>query len=590
MFRAERHTSSSPQPEKNGRPNYEDRLKQAAHHHRFPDLPPSQQTLHSDLFKDMSHFLYGLQKHGRQTARQEIKKMLSGNLLSIAKEMKGMQWMQTAFKVRRQGARTLFQRSEFKGGDDLRTYSTQVDETITNPAERARFLKENLQMVEIFDRLEAWVADLEWSDDPAVMIDQLTTLPDGNHFVEDTLPITKELQILFPSLKTKAGRPLQVYVSRPLVSVSPPSSVHLKRQTSLAWVNRLVYIPDLKELVMIRDGIFSGYDDAEIAEFLTLDENWPDLAAQEGGSEPSPDQYFQTEEELLAFIAALPEEYKQKHAHAILDEVIQRLGGFKPAPKITNVSDELTIDIEAMAEALLDIFEWELLTYGQDEVAAAQVSERLNYLKDIFLHHLATDTAIEWQLAIDHYQTFFGQRHQAVNPEEHFETAQRSYAQFYPELSRIRVDLSLLDCGVGSIVGGFRNMDMGRLQVALGKEGLSLLRRYAHQPIRTEEELKEFCRQFGKDYRRFNKQGECQICHHHTFLGECDVCPVCEVKDDLGISSWHELAGMPGGLGTEAETLGQSGYDSTGSTTLGVVVASFATPDILLEQYWPTAA
>jgi hypothetical protein len=47
---------------------------------------------------------------------------------------------------------------------------------------------------------------------------------------------------------------------------------------------------------------------------------------------------------------------------------------------------------------------------------------------------------------------------------------------------------------------------------------------------------------------------------------------------------------MPGGLGTEAETLGQSGYDSTGSTTLGVVVASFATPDILLEQYWPTAA
>lgn len=587
MFNAEHYRATPPSPEAESIDPQTVRLETAVKHHRFPDLPETSTTLHSDLFKDFSHYLFLLKHRGRDQARLETKKMLSGNFLSIAKEMKGMQWMQTAFKIKKEARKTLFQRSEFKGGDDLRTYSLNVHETIQNPAERERFLKENLQMVGLFDRLEALIANLDWSDSPEEIIEQLTNLPDGNHFEETTLPVTKELLILYPALQKHAGHNLRVYVTKPLVTVSPTSSVHLKRQTSLAWVNRLVYIPDIHELVFLRDGIFSGYGDEEIAEFLTLDEEWAQEHAEEENVKAA--DYFQTEDELFAFIAALPEEYRQVHAHTILNEIIRKLGGFKPAPKINNVTDELSIDVEELAEAVLDIFEWELLTYGQDTEAALHIAERLNYLKDIFLHHLATNTAIDWQQSVSHYQTFFEARDKATRPEEHVKEAQEQYSTFYPKLAYLKIDLSVLDCGVGSVVGGFRSISLNELRAHLGVEGMNLLRRYDRQPIRTQSELIEFCRQFNKDYRRFDHQGECKSCHHFTFLGECDICPVCEVKDDLGITSLKTLEVNENNLsGTDRVRNGQ--YESDGSTTLGLVVASIATKQVLDDQFWWSAA
>lgn len=584
------HAHSSDAPETK-RPSRTERLEQAAKTHRFPDLPASYATQHSDLLKDFDHFLLFTKNRGLAQARRETKRMLSGNFLSIAKEMKGRQWMQTGFKVKKTKAQTFFQRSEFKGGDDLRNYSTKVDDTVKNPEERSRFIKENLQMVDLFDTFAEYIAALEWSENPDEVTEQLQSLPDGYHFSPQTLPVTKELQILFPALKNKAGQQLNAWVSRPLVTVSPTSPVHLKRQTSLAWVNRLVYIPELHELVFLRDGVFSGYNDEEIAEFLTLDENWAEMSQGKNEDEEiSASDYFQTEEELFAFIATLPDEYRQLHAHAILDEVIRRLGGFKPAPKINNVSEELTIDIDAMSEAILSIFEWELLTYGEDEIIAAQVGERLNYIKDIFLHHLATDTAINWQQSVRHYQTFFGQKQKAADPNQHVEEAQNLYAKFYPKLASLQIDLSVLDCGVGTIVGGFNNLNISSLQMKIGVEGLEMLRRFEDRPITTEAELKEFCAQFNKDYRRFiHNQGECVVCHHHTFLGECDICPVCEVKDDLGIKSLKLAELGDSNLYDQwlSPALIESLRSRNQSTTLGIVVASVATKNILSESQDP---
>jgi hypothetical protein len=107
----------------------------------------------------------------------------------------------------------------------------------------------------------------------------------------------------------------------------------------------------------------------------------------------------------------------------------------------------------------------------------------------------------------------------------------------YPQfLNRIE---SLIDCTKGEILGGIKGFD-GLAPGLNGLDGLALLKKMESQGIKTKEELVAFCKKFNKDPNRF-KPGRCTKCKVSLWEGECGWCPVCEVKDDLGLGALPDV-------------------------------------------------
>lgn len=377
---------------------------------------------------------------------------------------------------------------------------------------KTRYAREILQTVRVWQNV---AAVLDTFASQTSLIEQVNQA--GFFFTQ--LPISLGMIATFPELTPRRGQSIPVWLGPQFVTASPPSPIHRQGESSFAWINRLMYLPELQKFAVLQDGLFTAYNQEEISQFLLFanQDSQPDLS---------------TEAAILQYIHELPHEFISLHARQLLTIIVSKIGYFRALDSIDKSISSGPATYDALTQAMLDIFEWEFQRCQTDPALEKSLADRLKEWDTVFLHNAVGGFPVSGQVLFQQYKELYENRDIALQPNHFSAQIKKSIYMAYPHFN-IKLDLTKLDC----ISGGFLNFryllqsDNGNLLFAA--DAWKLLDLAEKNDLRTLAELRAFCQKFDLPVKLFEKNRqhkECPGCHKvPAFIGPC-VCAVCHAK------------------------------------------------------------
>ncbi|MEP7167713.1 MAG: hypothetical protein ABI758_07115 [Candidatus Woesebacteria bacterium] len=392
------------------------------------------------------------------------------------------------------------------------------------------------------------------------MVANLESLRSQIHSIKDL----DQLLTKKPKLKVLVG-PTQCLTG------SPSHWSHHLGETIFVWASECVVNPQTKEIFIRQNGKFGLGEDKNLLPYLTY-----------GQTEK---QVFSSEAELMEFMNILMgENYRQPKV--LLDFLVDQFGGIQKAGKIDKNIKSGNLNSKPYFEAVHTLFQFEL-----DRMSSGQnigIQDRLGNFSDIMKHQIARNEPKALSGLVEKYKDAV--LTQPTISRTSFEKLMGSTALQLDSGFGIRIDMSLLDCVAGTPMSLMNPDSLASMQMNLGTEKVGLLQSLEARKtgISSKEELVNFCEAFGKDPSLYSVQGTCAMCGKHTFIwprekGGCNVCPVCEVKDDLGLTG-QTLADM-GDLNTSSVQKDHPGYDSAGKMGITDFVAGLGNPKLYFDVF-----
>ncbi len=448
-----------------------------------------------------------------------------------------------------------------------------------------RYRREAKQAITTFQTLTKSLGEIDFSLPSNILRDQLFLL--GFH--EEEIDITPSLVANTESLRSQITSiddvenliqkksKLKVLVGpTQCVTASPSHWSHHLGETIFVWASECVVNPLTKEIFIRQNGKFGLGEDKNVLPYL------------EYGQEKK--QIFSSEEELMQFMNCLLEtQYQQPKV--LLDFLVQQFGGIRKAGKIDKNIKGGNFNSKPYFEAVYTLFQFEFdrMNKGQN----IGVQDRLGNFSEMMKHQIARNQSKALPGLVEKYTDAVLSQPSISGAT--FEKLMGSTALQLDSGFKISIDMSLLDCVAGTPFSlTQQGMSLESLSATFGADNINLLKTLDSRStgISSKEELERFCKAFGKDASLFSKHGTCVMCGKETYIwpsenGGCNVCPVCEVKDDLGRTG-QSLED----LGNDSPQLGNSQNQySASKETMGVsqFVSGIATPG-LWKDLLPLAA
>ncbi len=382
--------------------------------------------------------------------------------------------------------------------------------------------------------------------------------------------VSEGLQALLPSLGDDAYVEMYEHPER-LILTSPRFFAYHKGETSIARHMRLVYIPKTDSFVFLEAGFFTAYKNHEIAQFHTLAENHFPLP--------------ESPTDILAQISILAQAYKDYPPHALFSLIVEKLGHFPEVPVGENVITTTERSFDSQIEYLESIFDFEEQLLSAYPHLYKSIRERLAQPTETIMHSALRANTLNVEELLQAYKTIFSDPLYAQNPLAAKNILDGLRAIHYPDIGT-RVT-SLIDCGTGTVLGGMKNLSptqlTGKIDGLFGAGAIDMLSTASQKGISSESELRSFCNKFGLDHTRFHT-GVCRTdgCRS-TYVGECSICPACEMKYTLGLMDEHGNTDSH----DHNETIKNAEIQEKKSrrpTTIGTAVASVTNVGLLKES------
>jgi len=402
----------------------------------------------------------------------------------------------------------------------------------------------------------------------------LKTLPSGSPhetsvhlenagFEPTKLPLSLGLRSVFPNLDSaqkishQAARravletpstlnpEVDVYLGPPIITVSPPSSIHRQGESSFGWVSRLLYVPQIDSFAILQNGCFTGYSKTEILKFLAYQN--PDY------QEPA------SEADILGLISALPPEFTKKHSLAIVDEIVRSIGYFKTLPPIDGNIQLGTFDHDAQIKAILQIFEWEFEQCLDNPEMAKAMEQRFQQWEVAILHSTIAGFTLDPQQFFEDYRQLYENPEVALHPQKFARATTQRLLRAYPEF-KVLLDLTKMDCLVGSVIRMPKKTGVeDAKKLSSNKSQKRSLERWQSQGIQNQAQLESFCTEFNLPLELFTEnidQRECPGCHQiPRFLGPC-CCALCHAQDNiLGMLNYIDPSVKKDNLETQLDSV-----------------------------------
>lgn len=399
---------------------------------------------------------------------------------------------------------------------------------------KPRYQRESDQAIKIFETLSAPLQRIDFSLPPQELRGSL--LAHGFH--EEEITLSASLLANVASLREgitsiahldkvlASNQTIRVFVGpAQTITGSPTHWSHHLGETIFAWASECLVFPDTKEVCIRQNGKFGLGRDEDLLPYLSHSQ-------QES-------ETFTDEAALMQFVNILRElEYQQPKV--LLDFLVTQYGGIRPAGKIDTAIVDGTLSIEPYISAITNLFSFELTQLHSTPIT--QIEARLRNFSDLIQHQIARNEPKALDDLVKQYKKLLSTEPQISVKK--FVSKLQTTALSLDSRFADKIDFSLLDCVAGSPMSLVGKMDMvGNLQMNFGSESFSLLQTLDRRKtgISSRAELEQFCKAFGKDASKYSSYRECGMCHKPTFVwgkehGGCDVCPVCEVKDDFGIT------------------------------------------------------
>lgn len=479
-------------------------------------------TLHADFYAAFLSYVELRLAHGVDTADSVVSSQLLSLLRSVGQEAKGLpELFQIATKVvvDEEGS-LLFQNPLYTDGVDIAAWwDRHITVDAPDRRSRVRFARERDQIISsLFPALTHPILSYRTSTEGIL---------ESEGFVQATITVTKGIHDVCPEFAI--GQEVSAYLGPPIGTVSPKSIVHNDGRTSILWLSRLALIGE--SWVIIQDGRFSNYEDTDLLKFLAMGvHDAPRLSV------------FRREQQLMESLAFFESAFAGTHASLIFDKLIEATGKPFGTEAVAGAVDAMHADLSPSLTYLLTIFAWEYERCIEDPRLANGLRKRLQSFagEKHVLHHLATDTTLSATACIQLYMSTFSDLQSSQAPETRLERFEKQTLAFYPQFS-VNVDLSLLDCGVGSVIGMIHPSSLPQLESMIGTLSAQHLLSIDGRSITDRAEFVRIATALHKDPKRFSRLGHCENPHcaaagKENFLGECGWCLSCELKDDLGLS------------------------------------------------------
>lgn len=483
-----------------------------------------------DLAGPFDKYTRDVVEFGGQEANSRLESLLLLNMSSYAQEARGKaQITQIATQAARHptnGGGWTFRDSFY---DDVGLGWQQTLEQTKNEQIKNRYNQEFSSWMRVWQQHLSLVDDLDNLSSDVVGA-KLSKKGFSLMSEDEGLEVSQSLTALFPQLKE--GDQITAYKSPQPLLVASPSFEHYHRgETTIARYSRLYFLPDVGEngeWVILEDGLFTGYTDQQIKEFLKLDAQQKELPKQK-------DDFFE-------FVAFLGQELQDMPPQVIFQMIIDQIGFFPQIKTGKNVEVEKEQNFDSQLELIMRIFEFEqqnvILSEVEGSASIPQHSKtaihfRLRQISKVIEHSLLRANDLNVESLFNDYLSLLSDSDDVAIKTQSSKTFDFKVIQSYPDfMTRVQ---SLIDCGSGSILGGVHHLSPTQLQSVLGFDRFNIISSLSGKNITSRSQFEKIAKNLGKDAKRFSSLGKCQHCGAHTFLGECGWCVLCELKDDLGM-------------------------------------------------------
>lgn len=326
---------------------------------------------------------------------------------------------------------------------------------LANPSqyELDRLFWENLQATQVWQEL---LPNLP-STDLTGLLAWAQAQPD---YQPVQLPRTADFGQNFPSQRLPDH--LRGFISKPVVVVSPPSEIHAEGKTSFGWVHRVFITQDLPNPIIISEGMFTGYNQTQIARLLELQIDGHPITIRQS-FEQIPEQSSSNEAQLLL------ELWAKVVDHQLLQDPVSLAPGifnalvesFKADPNASNAHlvpvdsfiQPAELDFKDWANGILEIFNWEIERCQQDPTLAQTLHTRLNETAKKIVTYWLTGgkkdaNQVSPQAFVKLHKSVFETRTAALNPTE--KSIQSKYDEQFAAIYDIAANLynfvALFDC------------------------------------------------------------------------------------------------------------------------------------------------
>lgn len=502
--------------------------------------PVRELDLHS-VYQDV---LQLTNRYGRENALFAGLLRFSLDLWALQQEMEGRRHTQElATYVTIEDDAVVFQNKRYPKGTNLQKMYEDSLELITDE-KVARYKRENDQVFALYTHLDPWIQKITKIFEQDTFTDELITLGFTWHEVPLTPSLLATIPSLFSSLTSmddlysiiRGGKMIKVLMApEHLLTVSPQHWLHKKGKSTFWWNTRLIVLPDSKETAIIQNGIFNQTPLIGSIDILAF--------------EQTKKHRFRSEQELMQFINVVTT-HTDIHPTVLLDMLVESNELYADAGKIDPNVKEGTLDVEPYIRAVEELLKFELQRCEENPEYQKGLDTRLLMITDLIQHKLARlnatgilDIANEYKQTFDtvlHAQTPLRQKHKFFQSALHIDPG-----------FGIKINLSAVDCTVGTLFNGINkvsNIDMKQFGIAVdaryGHGAGEYLQTSAKNGIRSHSQLIDFCNRFKLDHTRFH-EGTCRTrgCPS-TFVGECNVCPACEMLDNFGVSRDWNMDGL----------------------------------------------
>lgn len=407
--------------------------------------------------------------------------------------------------------------------------------SIVPNSHKSRYRRENKQLTNRWRKAVDPIKYLDHSGDEYATTKQLQELG----FEEQEIELTPSLIANIPSIRATIHtiddfmavidhkRKLKVWVgSYHHLTLSPHHWIHAQGKSTFIWDTQVVCLPSSKEFWIREHGNFSHTPLPSILDALSWNNDQVPL--------------FSSEEQVMQYIHTL-QGYGSVHPSVLLAKITSEIKGYIPAPKMDENVTTGTLPIQEFISVIQDLFTYELERCEQNPQFLVGSYERLQFMAGKVKHLVALNDPTGLDQLLKEYQMQYASLSSAQHPDSQFNFLNQKALQLNSKF-RIQLDWSLFDCVAGTPMSLMNTDSLASLKMNIGAENFNLLQTLDNRSsgISSKEELEKFCKAFGKDASLFSTRGQCVMCHKNTFIwssehGGCNICPVCEVKDDMGL-------------------------------------------------------
>lgn len=349
---------------------------------------------------------------------------------------------------------------------------------------------------------------------------------DVSNSTSELCEVSYAIKALFPELGN--DQTIEIYEHpEKYVLVSPRNRLHHNGETSIARLTRFVYIPKLNKFAFLERGLFTAYENKDIATFFTLD----------GKDKPT----FKRDEDMLSHIAVLASEFTNLPPHAVFNHIITAIGYFPEIPVGDNVVREKPRSFHTQIAYVEQVLAFEEQLVTENPELLASLKQRLEWVLEPVEHSLLRANTLDVHAQVANYIRVFSNPDAARHPNGAKKSFRLGVLKSYPDFS-IRVG-SVLDCSTGALLGGVKQAgSLGGLESMIGADATKALYALEGTSVRNRAQFEAYAKALGKDPSLFTRWGTCVYpgCPAtkkglQNYLGDCNCCMACEKKDDLGL-------------------------------------------------------